>query len=264
MKRQQWLELEDDPRLPVSLRDGATDLLDVGFAKVHFYRQAAEQLIDVVRQTGEHSLVDLCSGGGGGTMQVFGYVRDRLPDLSLVLTDRFPNRTAKIRAEAKGAGRVRYLDAPVDAMQPASLPAGVVTMSGALHHFDPASVQSLLGGLVAQRRSLAFFDLAAAPALRRLPLPAAVPAMVVNACVLALASVLLLPLVWPFRLSSWLLTLPIPLLPLLVGFDGTVSAVRAYLPKELLALAKAVPGGDTYEWRAGVAGKALYLTGWPR
>ncbi len=67
----------------------------------------------------------------------------------------------------------------------------------------------------------------------------------------------------PFRLSRLLLTYPLPRIPLLFGWDGTVSALRAYLPDELLAIVRAVPGAETYTWSAGVAGKALYLTGVP-
>ena len=52
--------------------------------------------------------------------------------------------------------------------------------------------------------------------------------------------------------------------PLLVAWDGTVSALRAYAPEELLAAAHAVPGADGYVWNSGVRGRAVFLTGIPR
>ena len=73
-----------------------------------------------------------------------------------------------------------------------------------------------------------------------------------------------MPLVRPFRWSRVLLTYVLPVIPLLVGWDGTVSALRAYTPEELLALAASVPGAEHYSWDAGRAGAALYLTGMPR
>jgi hypothetical protein len=87
--------------------------------------------------------------------------------------------------------------------------------------------------------------------------------MSVNMTFLFLGSLFLVPLVRPFRLSRVLLTYLVPLIPMLVAWDGTVSALRAYTPDELLALARAVPGGEAYAWDAGVVGSALYLVGRP-
>ena len=36
------------------------------------------------------------------------------------------------------------------------------------------------------------------------------------------------------------------------------------LGQEILALARSVPGADAYDWDAGTAGLALYVTGVPR
>jgi hypothetical protein len=77
-------------------------------------------------------------------------------------------------------------------------------------------------------------------------------------------SLLLVPLVRPFRLSRLLLSYVPPLIPFVVAWDGTVSALRAYTPEELLAIARTVPGGGGYEWRAESTGRALYLTGVPK
>jgi hypothetical protein len=72
------------------------------------------------------------------------------------------------------------------------------------------------------------------------------------------------PFVRPIRASRLALTYLLPLIPALMAWDGTVSAIRAYAPEELLAIARAVPGSEGYEWDAGVAGSALYFTGYPR
>ena len=62
------------------------------------------------------------------------------------------------------------------------------------------------------------------------------------------------------RVSAILL----PAIPLLFAWDGTVSALRAYTPEELLAVAASVPDGERYEWASAWAGQALYLTGHER
>jgi hypothetical protein len=137
-------------------------------------------------------------------------------------------------------------------------------MSGALHHFTPEAVKEMLAGVVARRAPLVFFDVAASPALRKTPLVLAPIAMVVNMLMLFLASLVLVPFARPSRLSGVHFTYLVPAIPTLVAWDGTVSALRAYTPDEVLAIARAVPGADTYAWSAGVEGRALYLTGVPR
>jgi hypothetical protein len=124
-------------------------------------------------------------------------------------------------------------------------------------------VRTLIGGVIARRAPLAFFDVAASPAIRRLPIVLAPLAMSVNMLMLFVGSLLLVPLVRPFRLSRVLLTYVLPLIPALVAWDGTVSALRAYTKDELLDLARSAPGGDAYVWEAGVEGSAVYLTGRP-
>jgi hypothetical protein len=62
------------------------------------------------------------------------------------------------------------------------------------------------------------------------------------------AMLLLTPFVRPFRWSRLLLTYLVPLVPLIVLFDGTVSLLRLYLEDELRELVRQVPGHDTFEW----------------
>lgn len=260
MQRLHLFELEDLDWVPRPIRDGGTDLLDLGFERLGFYDGVAPKLDALLTATGAQQLVDLCSGGGGGTLQI----RKRLrSEVSLELSDRNPNEAAIARVAALGDGRVRYRSEPVDAMNGGGDIEGVRTMSGALHHFTPDSISALLSGVVARRAPLAFFDVAASPAIRRAPLVLLPLLMSVNMTFLFLGSLFLVPLVRPFRLSRVLLTYLVPLIPMLVAWDGTVSALRAYTPDELLALARAVPGGEAYAWDAGVVGSALYLVGRP-
>ena len=62
-------------------------------------------------------------------------------------------------------------------------------------------------------------------------------------------------------------TYPVPILPLVAGFDGTVSILRTYSPAELSTLAQAFPA---YSWEAGVQavpgmpGGVTYLIGIPK
>ncbi len=261
MRRVHLFELEDFDWVPRPIRDGGTDLLDAGFARIGFYDGVVPELAALIERTNERALLDLCSGGGGGTLHLLQKLERK--DVTLSLSDRHPSEAGQARVAALADPAVTYRPEPVDAMRGGGELPGVRTMSGALHHFRPEDVRALIAGVVARRAPLAFFDVAASPAIRKLPMVLAPIAMLINMIALSLGSLLLVPLVRPFRLSRFLLTYLVPAIPLLVAWDGTVSALRAYTPDEVLSYARSVPGGDTYTWDAGVRGSALYLVGAP-
>lgn len=264
MRRLQLVEFEDAPWLPRPIRDGATDLLDLVFDRLGFYDGVAGDLITVLDATGAHRLVDLCSGGGGGTLALVTRLRAAGRALELVLSDRFPSASGMARVQSLGDPGTVYLAQPVDAMEGGGDLVGVRTMASALHHFAPRDVRAIVAAVVARRAALAFVDVAASPGLRRMPTILAPLAMAANMAVLFVGALLATPLVRPVRASRLFLTYLLPCIPLLVAWDGTVSALRAYTPEELLDAAHAAPGADGYLWSAGVRGRAVFLTGIPR
>lgn len=269
VKRWHLFELEDFPWVPRAVRDGATDILDMMFARMKLYAPVVPKLRALLDATALREQVDLGSGGGGGALQMRGELRaagDR--ETRLTLTDRFPSASAAARVEQLGDPGVRYHREPVDAFAvPAEL-RGVRTMYSALHHFRPADVRRLVASAVAARAPLAFFDVAASPVLRRVPGPLVPLVMLPNLLMIFVLALVLVPFVRPVRVSRLLLTYVLPLIPLLYAWDGTVSALRAYRPEELAALAREVPGADTYDWDVGRTGNGpravVYLIGRPR
>ena len=262
MRRLQLFELEDQPWVPALVRDGATDLLDLLFARIGMYRPLAPAFAAFMQVTGQRRWLDVCSGGGGGALAM----REALVALAqgpdaITLTDRYPNAAAQARVVARADPSVRYLPEPVDALAVPPHPPALRTMFGALHHFPPVVVQRVLQAAVAERVPIAFVDVAASPALRAVPVALAPVAALPNLVMLVLIALLLTPLARPFRWSRLVWTYLVPAIPILFAWDGTVSALRAYTPAELLALARSIPGGDRYEWDARRAGQALMLTG---
>jgi hypothetical protein len=263
MRRVHFVELEDLDWMPAAIRDGGTDLLDTFFALVKFYKPLVEVLEAAIDASGGKQVIDLCSGGGGGALFMAKALAARgRTDVRFLLTDRHPN-------EATG-GRTRELEnvevhaEPVDAMHVPPELRGLRTMFGALHHFQPAAIHELLADAVASGAHVAFFDVAANPMMRNMPTPLAPFAMIPNALALFTLPFALVPLVRPMRASRWLLTYALPLVPILFAWDGTVSALRAYTPEELLDIARGVPGSERYVWASDKGGMALYLTGRPK
>lgn len=263
MKRLDLFEFEDLDWVPSILRDTGTDLLDLGFRRIGFFDGVAHKLIEVIRLTGATRVLDLCSGGGGGTLHLLDHVRAAGLPTEFIFSDRYPNVAGIAQVARRLDPRARYERQPVDAMTAFGSQAGLRTMSGALHHFTPNAVQTILATIIEHRAPLAFFDIAPSLALRKLPIGLVPLAMSLNTVMLFVASLVAMLFLRPFRLSRLLLTYVLPLIPALVAWDGTVSALRAYTPDELLSLAKAARGGSTYHWESRVVGSALYLTGIP-
>lgn len=263
MKRVHFVELEDLPWMPSAVRDGGTDLLDAFFALIKFYSPLVDVLVDAIDRSGGRQVIDLCSGGGGGALFMAKALAARgRTDVRFLLTDRHPNEAT--RGRTRELPNVEVHGEPVDAMHVPSDLRGLRTMFGALHHFRPEEIQELLRDAVASRAHVAFFDVAANPIMRKLPAPLAPLAMIPNALALFTLPFALVPFVRPMRASRWLLTYLLPLVPILFAWDGTVSALRAYSPEELLDLAHRVPGAESYEWASAKGGMGLYLTGRPR
>ncbi|MFN7147294.1 MAG: class I SAM-dependent methyltransferase, partial [Myxococcota bacterium] len=129
MRRIHLFELEDFDWVPRPIRDGGTDLLDLAFDKLGFYAGVAPKLVALIQATGASRVVDLCSGGGGGTLAMRRSVRAAGLDVDIVLTDRNPNEAGIARVQASGDARTTYLAEPVDAMTGGGSQPGVRTMS---------------------------------------------------------------------------------------------------------------------------------------
>ena len=256
-------ELEDQPWLPGLLRDGVRDVLDALLTRQRFYDGVVPAVRALLETTGERTLLDLASGGGGGTRLVAEQLRAQGLPVTVRFTDRHPNADALARVQALGDPDFQYEPVSVDALDGGGDRPGVRTMATAAHHFTPDALRALIGAVVARNVPLAFYDLAASPTLRRLPLPVAVLALAINGVLVALATMAIVPTLRPRRWSRLFVTYLPPLLPLVVAFDGGISALRSYTADELLAIARSAPGADRYHWDAGVAGHAVWMTGWP-
>jgi hypothetical protein len=77
------------------------------------------------------------------------------------------------------------------------------------------------------------------------------------------------PWIRPFRWSRLLWAYVIPLIPLVLLFDGVVSCLRSYPPHELQALVGKLTNAE-YQWQIGKFTEGnfkmpiTYLIGWPK
>ncbi|WP_342374909.1 hypothetical protein NVS55_26760 [Myxococcus stipitatus] len=247
-------EFIDQDWFPRALRDLATDYLHAVSTRLGLFDGAAGVLARGLASSGSNELLDLGSGGRGPLPRLKRLLAEKHGvDARVLLSDKYPNADAAEHARREG---VTYLERSVDARKvPADL-RGMRTLFNALHHFRPDDVRQMLADARDQRLPIAAFE-----TVRR------TPAGILSMALVPLLVLLFTPMVRPLTPWRLLLTYVIPVAPLLIFWDGLVSALRVHHPRELRAMTESlsVPG---YTWEVGevtVPGKAAisYVLGRP-
>jgi hypothetical protein len=167
------------------------------------------------------------------------------------LTDLYPNPTSTSDA------RLSWVTEPVDATRVPPRLTGVRTMFSAFHHFRPDAARAILTDAFDRRRAICIFE-SGPGTVGGVALMIVVPVNVL----------LLMPFARPFRWSHLVFTYLIPILPLIVLWDGVVSMLRTYSPEQMKELT-ADMRADDYAWEIGrikvrgIPGGLPYLIGRP-
>lgn len=255
MKRRQFIELEDQPWFPVTIRDLATDYLQFVQTKFRFDRAMLPILRRVMRETGTTRIVDLCSGGSGPLLLL---VKDLAADglaVRATMTDLYPNVPAFEQIAARSNGLIGYDASPVDARDVPPGLTGVRTLFNGFHHLTPGDARAVLHAAAAARQPIAIFELSERRWRTLLPI-----------LLTPLFVILVTPFMRPFLWRRLLFTYPLPLVPLTCLWDGIVSQLRAYSLDELRGLSA---GSAPMRWEAGQlpvfngSGRVTYLVGCP-
>ncbi|MDG1479244.1 MAG: class I SAM-dependent methyltransferase [Myxococcota bacterium] len=258
MPRHQVFELGDLPWVPTHFKHYLTDVLSIAGAVGERLGDALclEPQLDLLAEVlGEHGqIVDLCSGAAGPPMALRRRLAARGVSADVVLTDLHPNLKAFRRA-ARAEG-CTFQAASVDAADvPASL-TGLRTIFNAFHHFPPALARRILKDAHDSRQAILIVEIPHRRVSTALSLGA-----------FSILTLALTPLIRPASMERLLWTYILPLLPLMVGFDGIMSCIRAYDTDELAALTEGLD--EDYTWQisrtrgAGALLAATVLLGQP-
>jgi hypothetical protein len=256
MKRRQLFEFNEAPWFPSELRDLVTDALHFAEVRFDLYRPAVSVLARLLDDAQADTIIDLCSGAGGAIVTMMDELRARAGrPLSLRLTDLYVNEGA---ARSTGSG-VTYHREPIDARRVPPELVGVRTLFTSLHHFAPDQAAEVIGDAVRARAPIGVFEITERGA-----------SSIATSLMVPLGIWLTTPLMQPQKLSRYLFTYAIPIVPFANGWDGVVSSLRTYTTDELLALAQKADPDETFEWTAGRAAPERFgptitwLTGTPR
>jgi hypothetical protein len=256
--RLQLFELEDQKWFPHVVREGMQDYLRYMITKLDTYEAALPYLEELLTQTNQQHITDLCSGAGGGIATIRESLSKRLSyPVQVTLTDLYPNPDAYEYLKNESRGRIDFIAEPINALQvPAELK-GVRTIFSSFHHFSPKEAIKILEDAVEKRAAIGVFEGAKKSWAELILLWLTFPVVIL----------LITPFIKPFKFSRIFYTYIIPLIPLGIIWDGTVSLLRIYPPNKLKKLTKKLKSTD-YVWRAGRAGKGpgkhvIYLIGYP-
>lgn len=232
--RLQLFEIEDQTWCPEWLRQAMTGYLRTVNSNMKPYAEAAPILVGLMRHSGTHRIVDLCTGAGGPWPELIETVRAAVPSAEVCCSDLYPN--GGVAREFEAIDGLSYRSEPTSATCVPEGLDGVRTLFTALHHFGPDAVVAMLRD--AQQAGVPF----AAFEVTHRSIKGLLATLIMPIFALAL-----MPQVRPRRvLPLWLSYLP-PLVPLAIGWDGTVSTLRTYRAGELRELVEPLQT-ENYRW----------------
>ena len=258
MRRVQFFELHEQPWFPSSLRDEITNTLQFGLNFLEVYAAVAPLLQSVLDSARSRSIVDMCSGGGGPWWNLSRKLQDDGPPFHIWLTDKYPNLRPFQNVSATSENHIRFYPDSVDARKVPRELMGFRTMFTSFHHFSPEQARAILQNAVDAGQGIGIFEITRrAPSTIGLMFP------------WALIPFVFTPLIRPFRWSRLFWTYMVPIIPLVLLFDGVVSCLRTYQPQELFEIVEKLNATE-YQWEIGEHSGALgrlpitYAIGYPR
>ncbi|MEZ4796093.1 MAG: hypothetical protein R2785_02880 [Flavobacteriaceae bacterium] len=256
MKRIHLFEFEDFHWFPSFLRNYMTDYLQYVSNKAKVYSPISDLLIGKLKASKSTHILDLASGGGGGLLWLNSEIKKQIPDLTVTLTDYYPNIKAFEETKLR-ASNFSYHTESVDARNVPSNLKGFRTQFLSLHHFRPTDAKRILQNAIDSNTAIGIFE-----AQDR-----TIPSFI--GMLLSPISVwLTTPFIKPFKLGRVFFAYILPIIPIVVLWDGIVSCLRTYSVSEMEDLVNDLANKDNFEWEIGMKNQAmkkvLYLIGTPK
>lgn len=209
-----------------------------------------------LQKSGGNRIIDLASGGGGGLIRVNQELLKTRPDLKITMTDFYPNLNAFVYTQRQSPN-FDFIGTSVDARHVPESLKGLRTQFLSFHHFKPHDARQILQNAVDAQSAIAIFEGQERSA-------ASIIAMIFS----PISVLLTTPFIRPFKLGRILFTYLIPIVPIVVLWDGIVSSLRTYSVAEMNELVAQLNHKDDFEWEIGrvKSGPAhvLYLLGYPK
>jgi len=238
LKRIHWFEFHDLAWFPAAFRDALTEWLRVLWVRIDAYGAIAPILAEMLHESHEVRIVDLCSGASGPLLGIQQQFQAAGWDFRAVVTDKFPSVDSMSELQAKSGGMIDARLTSVDATAVPRDLTGLRTLFNSFHHFQPHEAEQILKDAYDARQPIGIFEIPN----RRLG------GVSLSFIATFLGVLLLTPTMRPRRPVWWIFTYLLPVIPFVVAWDGWVSHLRAYTPDELLQMS--CKFSDSFYWEA--------------
>jgi hypothetical protein len=258
MKRIHLFEFEDFAWFPSLLRNYLTRYLMAVHRLLDSPTMIAGLLTKLFGQTNSRHLLDLCSGSGGPMLEVFKALIEKFPETHLTLSDLYPNRAAATSINDQPHASIRYHTQPVDASKVPPHMLGIRTMICSFHHLRPNDARQVLADAAGNSQPILIYEISDNSFPKWLWW-LAFPVNILTVLIITLT-------VRPLSLGQIIFTYLIPILPIIIAWDGAVSNARTYTLDDLQLLLEDIEiSGYTWEKDtiAGKGGRKIYLLGYP-
>lgn len=259
LPRLQLVELNDHERTPAVLRDTIIETLSRALRWGRMLHGLVPPLREFLAAAGTDEVLDVCAGAGGPARVLAAELARAGHAPRFLLTDLYPRTHEWEDARRAQPDVIDFVPTPVDATAiPADVAGGRARMVvNAFHHFPPALAQAILDDAVAGSRGIFISEAFDRNPLRFLPFaPAALAALAAEPL-----------LAQTDRLAKALLAWATPIAVVAGAFDGLVSTMRIYEPRDLHRMV--AHHGDRFRWTHGhytfpLGGRGFYFYGVPR
>ena len=256
MRRIHAFEFNDLSWLPENLRNYATDFLQFVANAFDMYRCVIPILETGIRSSGNDTIIDIGSGGGGGLVKIAEHLKKSISDIKIILSDCYPNIDAFKKTKAQHASVFEYAEGSINAMDIPHYLTGFRTHFLSFHHFRSKDAKAILQNAVDRNQPIGIFE-AQQRNIKNL----------VQRMLSPIALLLMTPFIKPFKVDRIIFTYLVPVLPLLILWDGVISVLRAYTVPELKQIISEVRYHERFCWQVDIveakSGHILYLLGIP-
>ena len=257
MKRIHLFEIEDQQWFPAWIRDSMTRLINVMHNFLETKKDLAELLKKVIKKTGESKIIDLCSGAGGPVVDSVELLKKE-KELTLTLTDLYPNKKFAKKLNSDSDDSVSYLETSVNAINVPENLDGIRTMVCSLHHMKPEIVREILTNAQEAQEgfcAIEISDNSYPKILWWLSIPFSF-----------IICLIITPMAKGITIPQLIFTYLIPVIPICFAWDGAVSNARTYTMDDIEIILSKIRKPE-YTWEPGVLkgkkAKKMYLIGYP-
>lgn len=238
MKHLHLFEFTDQVWLPEMFRNMITQITQFNLDFFKIYDVIFPKVEQFLQTTGESQVIDLCSGSSGPWLRLLKQLKS---PVKVILTDKYPNLGKWRQVMEVAQGRMECSASSVDAVAVPGELKGLRTIFTGFHHFRPEEAKIILETAVAQNEPIAIFEFT----------ERSFPSLIRAIWLYMLVTLVQTPFIKPRTLARFFWTYLLPVIPILHWWDGLVSNVRTYSPRELQEIVNSIDSKE-YQWEIGL------------